>query len=68
MPSKSSTTKTARRSLRRMVGRVYVEIAWVKKQMPKYVVPSIKDPPDYNNGYSAAVAELHRILDAAANS
>ena len=54
MKSKSSTTKT-------------VEIAWLKRQMPKYVVPSIKDDPAYCNGYGDAVRELHDLLDKAAN-
>lgn len=61
MTSKQKSGAT-RHLPRLQVQRVSVE--WLRKEMPRYVVPSIHDSRDFNAGYSAAVDKLHTLLGA----
>ena len=54
-------THPARRKAKRN-GYSRVSVDWLKSRMPKYVVPSIHDSPEYCRGYGDAIAELHNLL------
>ena len=59
------TGKTARRHSPRRASAEYVSVAWLKQKMPRYMVPSIRDPEEYIKGYSDAVTHLHYLLNTA---
>jgi len=40
-----------------------VSIAKLKRLIPQYMVPDLKDGVDFNRGYTASVQKLYEILD-----